>query len=127
MIDLDRFTEINDRYGHPAGDELLRAVSRSIRRELRGADLPCRYGGEEFCVLLPETDLAGARVIADRVRAAVAATRPAVDGLVVGTTASIGIATHPEHGAEDAATLLRLADEALYRAKRDGRDRVETA
>jgi diguanylate cyclase (GGDEF)-like protein len=127
MIDLDRFKEINDRHGHPAGDELLAAVASGIRRELRTADLPCRYGGEEFCILLPETDVAGARVIAERTRSAVVSTRPVVDGLPLGTTASIGIAAFPELDVPDAETLLRRADEALYRAKREGRDRVVSA
>jgi diguanylate cyclase (GGDEF)-like protein len=125
MIDLDGFKAINDRHGHMAGDQYLREVGDSIRAELRAADLACRYGGDEFCILLPETDDAGASSIADRIRTAVGSTIVGVDGVALRTTASVGVTVYPRHEAPDVTTILRHADEALYRAKRDGRDRVE--
>jgi len=124
MMDLDGFKEINDRHGHLAGDQYLRGVAATIRRELRAADLACRYGGDEFCLLLPETELRGASAIAERIRVAVAREIVGVEGVALRTTASIGVAVYPRHGAADVAGLLRHADEALYRAKRAGRDCV---
>ncbi|HVQ35200.1 MAG TPA: GGDEF domain-containing protein [Candidatus Bathyarchaeia archaeon] len=126
MVDLDGFKAINDRDGHLAGDRTLRAVGTAIRRHLRSADLACRYGGDEFCVLLPETDLAGAGPIAERLREGIAELVVDLDGASVRATASIGISAYPEHGATDVRTLLLRADQALYQAKRGGRDRVVT-
>jgi diguanylate cyclase (GGDEF)-like protein len=124
MIDLDGFKKINDDHGHLAGDRYLRAVGDAIRSQLRGADIACRYGGDEFCVLLPQTDLAGARVIAERVRVAVGSTVASYGGKPLRTTASIGVAVWPADGGPSERDLVRHADEALYRAKREGRDRV---
>jgi len=123
MIDLDGFKGINDRDGHLAGDRTLRAVGTAIRSRLRGADLACRYGGDEFCVLLPETDLAGASPIAERLRESIATLVVDLDGSSTRATASIGISAYPDHGADVRALLLR-SDQALYQAKRAGRDRV---
>jgi diguanylate cyclase (GGDEF)-like protein len=127
MLDLDGFKAINDRHGHLVGDRYLRALGAAVQGELRGADLACRYGGDEFCLLLPETDLSGARAIAERVRTAVAALVVHVDSLAIRTTTSIGVAAFPATRAADPKTLLRKADEALYRAKQMGRDRVVPA
>ncbi|HKQ62966.1 MAG TPA: sensor domain-containing diguanylate cyclase [Candidatus Polarisedimenticolaceae bacterium] len=124
MVDLDDFKAINDRAGHLAGDLVLREVGRAIRGELRHGDLACRYGGDEFCLLLPETELTGARAIAERVRGAVAAALVSVDGALLRTTASIGATAFLHALASDTVAVLRAADEALYRAKREGRDRV---
>jgi diguanylate cyclase (GGDEF)-like protein len=124
MLDLDGFKEINDKSGHLAGDHYLRSISSTIGKELRSADIACRYGGDEFCILLPETDIAGATAIAERIRAAVAGHVAAVDGLALRATTSIGVAAFPGHGAKDASDVMRCADEALYRAKRAGRDCV---
>ena len=125
MIDLDGFKTVNDRYGHLAGDRYLRSVSRTIRDQLRGADMPCRYGGDEFSVLLPETDLHGACIIGERIRKAVAGLEIEAEGVLLRGTVSIGLATFPEHArSDDEKSLMRHADEALYRAKRAGRDRV---
>ena len=124
MLDLDGFKGINDRCGHLAGDQYLRSISDTIRDQLRDADIPCRYGGDEFCLLMPETDLEGARVIAERIRDAVSAHVVAAEGHGVRTTVSIGLAAFPEHDTGTVRGLLRNADEALYRAKRQGRDRV---
>ena len=125
MVDLDGFKSINDRYGHLAGDRYLHSIAETIRNELRAADICCRYGGDEFCFLLPETNLDAARSIAERVRAAVAEKVVSDQGAVLRATVSIGLATYPDHPADDVPGMLRNADEALYRAKRAGRDRVE--
>ncbi len=124
MVDLDGFKEINDTHGHLAGDGYLRQVSATIHEQLRAADLACRYGGDEFCLLLPETDMRGAAVIAERVRQAVAHRIVPTGDRGVRTTVSIGIAAFPDNDSGDLQGLMRNADEALYRAKRGGRDRV---
>jgi diguanylate cyclase (GGDEF)-like protein len=124
MMDLDGFKEINDTHGHYTGDRYLKELGATIRGRLRAADLACRYGGDEFCLLLPETDLEGARVIAERIRADVANLIVKGDALAIRTTVSIGVAVFPDHDTDDLNILVRMADEALYRAKRQGRDRV---
>lgn len=125
MIDVDNFKIFNDTYGHIAGDRALAQLATAFRGELRDIDVLCRYGGEEFTIILPETDADGAFVAADKVREAVAAHRfPDADGNAnVRMTVSIGLATFPAH-ADDREELLRQADNALYRAKRSGRNRV---
>jgi diguanylate cyclase (GGDEF)-like protein len=127
VLDLDRFKDINDRLGHLAGDRFLRRVGEVIRQTMRAADTPCRWGGEEFCVLLPETDQEGARSIAERLRARIGELAMTGGGGVVRTTVSVGIACHPGDGAAGAGTLLEQADRALYAAKQAGRDRVVLA
>lgn len=124
MLDLDAFKTINDRHGHLAGDRYLRALGQTIRTRLRAADLACRYGGDEFCLLLPETDLEGARPIAERLRAAIGALTADIGGGTVRSTVSIGLAAYPDHDTGDLKALLLRADQALYQAKRSGRDRV---
>jgi diguanylate cyclase (GGDEF)-like protein len=124
MIDLDGFKAINDVHGHQVGDRYLSLLGAVIRSHLRTADLACRYGGDEFCILLPETGFEGARTIAERLRQAIANLNVSTDGEMAATTASIGIAIFPDHGAENLSTLLKHADQALYRAKRRGKDQV---
>ena len=124
MIDLDGFKAINDHNGHLAGDHYLREVGLTIREQLRAADIPCRYGGDEFCILLPQTGLAGSRAIAERIRSAVAEQIVDVENRKLRTTVSIGFAVFPQHGTGDLRKLMGMADQALYRAKRAGRDRV---
>jgi diguanylate cyclase (GGDEF)-like protein len=126
MMDLDGFKTLNDRHGHLAADHYLREITEAVRGHLREADLPCRYGGDEFCILLPETDLEGGRTIAERIRSAVSGRIVEAEGAVLRTTASIGLAVFPHHGDDDVHDLLRKADQALYLAKRQGRDRVVT-
>ncbi|WP_018649555.1 MULTISPECIES: sensor domain-containing diguanylate cyclase [unclassified Thioalkalivibrio] len=119
MFDLDHFKAVNDRYGHDAGDEVLKALAKTVSAELRDADTLGRWGGEEFIILVPETRLVGATAMAEKLRQAVAAM--SVPG-VPGVTASFGVA---ERASGDSAKLLaRRADEAMYQAKRAGRDRV---
>ena len=124
MLDIDRFKELNDRHGHPAGDRYLRAFGEAVRRSLRAADLASRYGGDEFCLLLPETDMEAAHQIAERLRANLASLNTESGTSVLRSTVSIGIAAYPDHDGGDIRTLLLRADQALYRAKREGRDRV---
>ena len=120
LMDVDHFKLFNDTFGHPAGDEVLRAVAESLRAMARTTDFVARYGGEEFVVLLPDTDIDGAMVLAERFRRAIAA-RPWDKRSI---TVSIGVATLSED-ASGAAELLNQADEALYHSKRAGRNRVE--
>jgi diguanylate cyclase (GGDEF)-like protein len=123
-IDLDHFKALNDRYGHQAGDETLAAVGATLRSAVRGSDFAGRWGGEEFVVLLPDTDSAGALEVAAKLRELIAAI--AVPAVPSGVTASLGVAALPEH-AGSGDELFRAADRALYAAKAAGRDRVELA
>ncbi len=128
MVDIDYFKAYNDMYGHQKGDECLRAVAHAMQRVLRRpGDYLARYGGEEFVVVLPNTDTSGALHVAGAVREAVAAL--AIVGAQAAdrnVTISIGIATfNPDFDTFDADVMVRRADDALYRAKREGRDRAE--
>jgi diguanylate cyclase (GGDEF)-like protein len=122
MGDLDHFKQINDQYGHGRGDDVLAATAAAMSASIRDSDFAGRFGGEEFIVLLPDTDAAGAFTIAEKVRAAIAAIR--VTGVERPITMSIGIAVLPDH-ATDAEALERAADQALYAAKNSGRNRIE--
>lgn len=125
VLDIDYFKSVNDSYGHDAGDDVLREFAVRVRKSIRGIDLACRFGGEEFVIIMPETDMAVATIVAERLRRRMASEPFAVNGgkRSIEVTISIGIATLD---AEDdtAATILKRADQALYRAKRDGRNRV---
>lgn len=127
MMDVDHFKNINDSFGHQVGDDALRMVSALVREHARQHDLVVRYGGEEIVVVLPDTRLEAALVIAERLRARIAA-RPLDDrrGEVLHLTVSIGVAALPRH-AEDGDGLIRAADAALYEAKHGGRNRVVAA
>jgi len=126
LADLDNFKQVNDRFGHRAGDEVLRAFADILRETVRDIDVAARYGGEEFAILLPQTDIAGAERLAERLREAVA-TRPMAEAQSspVVVTSSFGVAAFPE--AQTAADLFGAADEALYRAKRAGKNCVVCA
>ncbi|GAB2992546.1 GGDEF domain-containing protein [Saccharothrix stipae] len=132
MLDLDRFNRINDTFGHPAGDEVLRAVADAIRRGVRGTDLVGRWGGEEFAVLLPGVDATGAATAAERIRAMVAVLRVAArdhtgqEVVISGLTLSVGAGAFPAT-ATTVADLLLAVDAALYEAKDGGRDQVRFA
>jgi diguanylate cyclase (GGDEF)-like protein len=123
-LDLDHFKQINDRFGHEKGDDVLAAVGGLLADTVRESDIAARAGGEEFCILLPDTDLDGALAVAEKLRAAIA--RLEVPGVDATITGSFGVAAFPLH-AMDTPTLLRKADRALYAAKQNGRDRVEAA
>jgi diguanylate cyclase (GGDEF)-like protein/putative nucleotidyltransferase with HDIG domain len=124
VIDLDHFKQVNDRQGHPAGDVVLLEVARRLRHAVRGSDIVARYGGEEFAVILPDAGAARARLLAERIRAAVAREPVTVEGRPLAVTASVGVATM-RAPARSKNELLRRADRALYRAKRLGRNQVQ--
>jgi diguanylate cyclase (GGDEF)-like protein len=123
MFDLDHFKGINARHGHLCGDAVLATIGRRMREVLRGSDLKCRYGGEEFLVLLPETPLAGARRVAETLRREIAEQPVAWGGESFGVTASFGITQALPNEISIQAIVAR-ADAALYRAKQDGRNCV---
>jgi two-component system, cell cycle response regulator len=125
VLDIDYFKSVNDTYGHDAGDDVLREFSQRLRKSIRGIDLACRFGGEEFVVVMPETDMAIAHVVAERLRRRIASEPfPINQGTKsVAVTISIGLAAHAA-ASDTAAQILKRADQALYRAKRDGRNRV---
>jgi diguanylate cyclase (GGDEF)-like protein len=126
LADLDNFKEINDRHGHLVGDAVLRAVAEVFVRNVRELDLAARYGGEELALVLPGTQLAGARRLAERIRREIEQLRvPGSDGAVVQVTSSFGAAAYPTY--DDVEAMMRAADQALYEAKRTGKNLVETA
>jgi diguanylate cyclase (GGDEF)-like protein len=122
LLDLDDFKQVNDRFGHPVGDEVLRRIAEVLRTHTRAADVACRYGGEEFAVALPDTELADAVRAADQLRRRVRAIDWSEVHHELAVTTSIGVAT-AAHG-DDLAELLARADRELYRAKHQGKDRV---
>jgi len=127
MIDIDHFKLFNDRHGHEAGDSVLKAVADFFCRQCRASDIVCRHGGEEFAILLPESDVAGAVQRAEHLREGTKRLAVSNRGFALeAVTISIGIAVYPDHGL-DARALLRAADEALYQSKILGRDRVTMA
>jgi len=124
MMDLDRFKRFNDTFGHQAGDALLRAFGDFLIKNTRGQDIACRYGGEEFAVVLSDANLAGALQRADILREEVKQLKVHYGGQLLGMVSiSMGLALFPDHGGT-IAEVLRAADQALYSAKREGRDRV---
>jgi diguanylate cyclase (GGDEF)-like protein len=128
MVDLDFFKKINDTYGHPVGDQVIRAIAHILQQRLRHGDLIGRYGGEEFAVILPGTGAAAAAHVLDGIRALFAALGHKADETVFHATFSAGVADLDAAGGNaDPADLFRLADEALYEAKRAGRNRVALA
>lgn len=132
MIDLDHFKWINDTYGHPAGDDVLRRLAQLLDEVTRPSDVVGRFGGEEFIVLLPDADQAAATGAAERIRVAVADMRIVTTNkrgdpiTVAGRTASIGVAVHPSHG-DSLEALMQAADAAVYEAKEGGRNQVRLA
>ncbi len=126
MIDVDHFKAINDTYGHPAGDTVLKAVAKSIERDCRDVDFPVRYGGEEFLLVLPEINLEGAVTVAERIRKNLEQEVIDHENISISVTASMGVAIFPDD-ARSKQQLLDLADKALYASKRHGRNQVQTA
>ena len=132
MIDIDHFKRVNDTFGHLAGDHVLQHVTALFRKALRSSDIIGRYGGEEFAVMLPETDLEGARELAERLRREIESTAAVYEGNEIAATVSIGITCYcPAPGAEDTDgkkvldTLLKDSDQAMYQAKFMGRNKVQ--
>jgi diguanylate cyclase (GGDEF)-like protein len=127
MIDLDHFKNFNDTYGHDAGDAVLRETGASLTKGIRAEDLVCRFGGEEFVVILPTADLEAACARAERLRSKMKELTILHQGRSMGMlTISVGVAVFPEHGTSP-KELMAAADAALYEAKRDGRDQVVVA
>ncbi len=127
MLDVDHFKSFNDTFGHHGGDTLLAELGKFLRTHIRGADIACRYGGEEFALILPEASLGIAYQRAEQIRQEVKNLRVQHRGQPLGAISlSLGVAMFPEHGATGEA-ILRMADAALYRAKREGRDRSVVA
>jgi diguanylate cyclase (GGDEF)-like protein len=124
LLDLDNFKNVNDLYGHPFGDAVLKGVAGILQEHVRQTDLVCRYGGEEFAVLLPETDLAGAMLVAEELRARIAAHTFQSGPRCVQVTASTGVATLRAHSPSLPQELIAFSDKALYCAKAAGRNRV---
>jgi len=125
MFDIDKFKKVNDEYGHQCGDFILKSVSSRISASIRNIDFLFRYGGEEFCCILPETNLEGAELVAERFRTAIMEMENNFNGDVIKITISLGVADLTNDTASP-GDLIQHADEALYRAKRGGRNRVES-
>lgn len=125
LVDVDHFKRVNDAFGHEAGDQALTAVARALRDPLGGTEMVARWGGEEFLLIWPQTDLASAIEHAQALRSAVPAQMPSIDGRILRTTVSFGLAQRRD--GESVNQLLRRADAALYAAKDAGRDRVMVA
>ncbi|HKS64013.1 MAG TPA: PleD family two-component system response regulator, partial [Xanthobacteraceae bacterium] len=125
VLDIDYFKSINDTHGHDAGDDVLREFAVRVKKSIRGIDLACRYGGEEFVIVMPETDMAVAALVAERIRRRIAGEPFAIEqgAKAIDVTLSIGLAGLGSN-TDTGATILKRADQALYRAKRDGRNRV---
>jgi diguanylate cyclase (GGDEF)-like protein len=127
MIDVDHFKQFNDRYGHEAGDCVLKALGAILRRQVRAEDIACRYGGEEFCLILPGAPLEAAIARAEALRAEMSRLQLQHDGRTLGAVSlSVGVAAFPIHG-QGGADVLKAADAALYQAKRAGRDCCRSA
>jgi diguanylate cyclase (GGDEF)-like protein len=122
LLDIDYFKKVNDTYGHPVGDAVLKGVAGKVRKTIRTIDIPARYGGEEFAVVLLNTDAKGAMNMAERLRNAVSETAFHSEGRTFNVTLSIGISTYPD-GIKSKEELIERADKALYHAKRSGRNR----
>lgn len=121
MVDVDKFKHLNDYYGHLTGDKILRKVAKIIKQNIREIDIGGRYGGEEFCVILPDTDSQGAQFAAERIRKAVEETEIRAYDATVQVTVSAGVSTYPKDGAS-ISEIVDKADWALYRAKKQGRN-----
>jgi diguanylate cyclase (GGDEF)-like protein len=127
MIDIDHFKNFNDTHGHDAGDVVLQEFARALQATARASDVMVRYGGEEFAVLLPETNLGQARIAAERVLESARRIRLPIPGLESGqVTVSVGVSALPEHG-DTPESLVKAADKALYAAKNAGRNCVRVS
>jgi diguanylate cyclase (GGDEF)-like protein len=128
MLDIDNFKHINDTYGHPQGDEVLRSVSFVLQQSIRACDIVSRYGGEEFTIVLPETDMQGVVTIAERVRRGVESQPINFNGNSIKVTVSLGATTfEPVRTPEDKSIVITAADNALYNAKTNGKNRLSVA
>ncbi len=122
LLDVDNFKEINDSYGHLAGDFVLKSMAQLIEKNLRTIDMVGRYGGEEFIVILPQTDLKNAHIAGERLRQAVEATTFLHDDKMIQLTISLGVATYQD--GKNTQSLIKIADDNLYRAKKEGKNKI---
>jgi two-component system cell cycle response regulator len=127
MMDLDHFKQVNDTYGHPVGDMVLEEFAKILKQSVRQSDIICRYGGEEFAAILPDTNIKSARTLCERFRKMVAANRFDHNASHFQVTISIGISCFSKDLDPALKELIRLADDALYRAKNEGRNRIREA
>ncbi len=125
FVDLDHFKSVNDTWGHAAGDIVLKSVADCLTRKLRASDALGRIGGEEFCIFLPNTDMAGAKHLAEGIRAAIERLMPSIGDRQLKVTASIGVARN-QHSEQTMKEIQQQADQAMYRAKAGGRNRVSS-
>jgi two-component system, cell cycle response regulator len=125
LTDIDHFKSVNDTYGHPTGDLVLKGVAKILKEQARDTDIVARYGGEEFAIIMPETDLKGAHAIAERIRERILKEVFQTEQGPLKVTMSLGVSTFPDHGSEK-HTLIDLADQCLYYAKRHGRNQSVT-
>ena len=128
ILDLDHFKRINDTWGHPTGDLVLKEAGRVLTASIRKCDMVGRYGGEEFMIMLPDTTQAGAAIMMERCRATLAETTIVADnGETIRISGSFGLANNEKQLSLSSEAMIKLADEALYRAKAEGRNRLELA
>jgi len=127
MLDIDHFKEVNDSYGHLTGDHVIKEVARLLLENVRQTDTAARIGGEEFVLMLPNTDLEAAEILGERVRSAIEAARIDWDGQRVSVTISVGVAQFAPERDVSPHSLIERSDEALYRSKQSGRNRVSIA
>jgi len=127
ILDIDHFKQVNDTYGHLQGDIVLQKVAQLLQKELRAYDTAARYGGEEFIAVLPDATLEAAKFVAERVRASVQSTRFSGELSRLSLTISLGVAMFSPQGCGTVDGFIKLADDALYRSKANGRNRVEAA
>jgi diguanylate cyclase (GGDEF)-like protein len=125
MVDIDHFKSINDAHGHDVGDLVLVSVAENIRNTMRRYDIPCRYGGEEFVILLPETALTDAEIIGQRLREIIESTVIETCKGKIAVTVSVGIAATSEGDLDKVNVWIKRADQALYKAKQSGRNQVK--
>ena len=124
MMDIDYFKSFNDTWGHDAGDAILRAIGNFLQENVRNSDIPCRYGGEELVVIMPNSSIENTKTRAEEIRHGIKQLKVHIEGKELASiSVSVGIATYPHHGTTY-EQLFRLADEALYHAKQNGRDCV---
>jgi diguanylate cyclase (GGDEF)-like protein len=123
MVDIDHFKKINDIYGHLIGDVILKEIAKILRENIREIDFVARFGGEEFSIILPETDKAGAIMVGERIRSKVVAQRFRAFDEVLNASVSVGVASYPQNTLYS-DVLIEIADKALYKAKVEGRNRV---
>ena len=125
MLDIDLFKNINDNYGHVAGDTVIKAVAKECKERLRPSDIIGRYGGEEFLFLLPSTNIESASIVADNIRQIIEKMKVPFNNEVIKLTVSIGVSSYFGFGDAELKDLIHNADIALYKAKNNGRNRVE--